>query len=91
MKLGNAAASYVHHEDEDGSVSTRLVAAKSRLAPLKAMSIPRLELMGGQTGLRLTLTVLRQWRRVQERIRRVWSRRVLDLGKSGFNPQSEVY
>ena len=29
-----AAASYVRHEYEDGTVSRRLVAAKSRLAPL---------------------------------------------------------
>ena len=52
-----AAASYVIHEYEDGMVSTRLVAAKSRLAPLNAMSIPRLELMGALTGLRLTLKI----------------------------------
>ena len=52
-----AAASYVRHEYEDGTVSTRLVAAKSRLALLKAMSIPRLELMGALTGLRLTLKI----------------------------------
>ena len=52
-----AAASYVHHEYEDGTVSTRLVAAKSRLAPLKAMSISRLELMGALAGLRLTLKI----------------------------------
>ena len=52
-----AAASYIRHEYEDGTVSTRLVAAKSKLAPLKVMSIPRLELMGALTGLRLTLKI----------------------------------
>ena len=51
------AASYVRHEYEDGMVSTRLVAAKSRLAPLKVMRIPRLELMGALAGLRLTLKI----------------------------------
>ena len=50
-----AAASYVCHEYEDETVSTRLVAAKSRLAPLKAMSIPQLELIGALAVLRLTL------------------------------------
>lgn len=53
----NAAASYICHEYEDGTVSTRLVAAKSRLARLKVMSIPRLELMGALIGLRLTLKI----------------------------------
>ena len=50
-------ASYVRHEYEDGTVSTRIVAAKSWLAPLKAMSIPRLELVGVLPGLRLTLKI----------------------------------
>ena len=51
------AASCVRHEYEDGTVSTKLVAAKSRLVPLKAMSIPLLELMGTLAGLRLTLKI----------------------------------
>ena len=52
-----SAAVYVRYEFEDGSMGTRLVAAKTRLAPLKALSIPRLELMGAVIGLRLTKQV----------------------------------
>ena len=54
-----AAVKYVRQEYEDGAVSTQLVATKSRLAPLKAMSIPRLELVGTLTGIRLTLQISR--------------------------------
>ena len=39
-----AASVYVRHENEDGSITARLVGSKTQLAPLKAMSIPRLEL-----------------------------------------------
>ena len=39
---------------EDGDVTARLIMSKSRLAPLKAVSIPRLELLGTLVGLRLT-------------------------------------
>jgi len=44
---------------ESGSVSSRLVAAKARVAPLAATSIPRLELMAAILGLRLTKSVSR--------------------------------
>ena len=44
---------------ESGPVSSRLVAAKTRVAPHAATSIPRLELMAAILGLRLTESVSR--------------------------------
>ena len=52
-----SAVVYIRHEYKDGGVSVRLVAAKTRLAPLKTISIPRLELMGAVIGLRLSKQV----------------------------------
>ena len=43
-----AAAVYSRHEYDDGSITTRLIASKTRLAPSKAARIPRLELMGAR-------------------------------------------
>lgn len=51
------AAVYTRHQYEDGNVTTRLIAFKTRLAPLKTVSIPRLELMGALIGLWLTTQV----------------------------------
>ncbi|XP_068720412.1 uncharacterized protein [Montipora capricornis] len=48
---------YTRHVYEDGSVSCCLVASRSRVAPLKAVSIPRLELMAAVVGLKLCETV----------------------------------
>ncbi|XP_062566817.1 uncharacterized protein LOC134229115 [Saccostrea cucullata] len=43
---------------EDGNVSVRFVTVKSKVAPLTAVSVPRLELMGAVLGTRLTLSVI---------------------------------
>ena len=52
-----AAAVYARHVYENGDDTVRLIASKSRLAPLKAVSIPRLELLGALIGTRLTMQI----------------------------------
>ena len=52
-QLGYAAVSYVRHEYEDREITVRFLAAKAKVAPTKATSIPRLELMAAVLGLRL--------------------------------------
>ena len=51
------AATYARHPYEDGTVTCCLEASKSRVAPLHAVSIPRLELMAAVVGLRLAKTI----------------------------------
>ncbi|XP_046970589.1 uncharacterized protein LOC124537742 [Vanessa cardui] len=47
------ACAYVRSVNDAGECSVRLLMAKSRVAPLKTTSIPRLELMGAIVGIRL--------------------------------------
>ena len=47
---------YVNH-----AANTTILAAKSGVAPLAAMCIPRMELMGAVTGLRLAVSVANAW------------------------------
>ncbi|XP_018378079.1 PREDICTED: uncharacterized protein LOC108770842 [Trachymyrmex cornetzi] len=44
--VGYGACIYVRSRDESGNVLVRLLCAKSRVAPLKTLTIPRLELCG---------------------------------------------
>ena len=53
-EVAYGAVVYAHCTYEDGSISTNIVAAKTRVAPSTATSIPRLELMGAVIGARLT-------------------------------------
>ena len=45
------AVSYIRHLYEDGTISSRLVASRSRLLHLQTISISRLELMAAVLGL----------------------------------------
>ena len=56
------ATSYLRCEYEDGTVTSRLIASKSKVAPLTPITVPRLELMGAIVGLRLTQSVSRTLR-----------------------------
>jgi hypothetical protein len=53
---------YLRSEDPTGAVNVRFVAAKSRVAPLKELTIPRLELQAAVLASRLCKTIEREVR-----------------------------
>lgn len=50
---------YLRTETSDGFISTSFVAAKSRVAPLKVITLPRLELLGALLSVRLYKNIIR--------------------------------
>ena len=52
-----AAVAYMRSEDESGKIHTSMITAKTKVTPLKFVSLPRLELLSGQTGSRLSVKV----------------------------------
>lgn len=54
-----SAVAYLQGETKEGEVTASLVASKSRVAPLKRMTLPRLELMGAVIAARLGNTLMK--------------------------------
>ena len=58
-KKAYAAAVYLRSEYEDGHVEVKLLSSKTRVAPMKQQTIPRLELLGATISARFVSNLLR--------------------------------
>ena len=67
-RLAFGTCAYVRWELMDGTVGVRFVAAKTRVAPLKELTIPRLELQAAVLASRLAKTILDETRLKVERV-----------------------
>ena len=54
---GYAAAAYMRSEDENSNIHVSLITAKTKVAPLKFVTLPRLELLSAVIGSRLSLKI----------------------------------
>ena len=70
---GYGAAVYLRLTMSDGSVVAPLVMSRARVAPLKRVNLPRLELLGALLAARLVCFVRRALRLPQETMYRCWT------------------
>ena len=75
-RLAFGACAYMKWKLNDGQFGTRFVAAKARVAPLKELTIPRLELQAAVLASRLGKSVLQESRFNFERVRYLSDSRV---------------
>ena len=59
---------YVRWEKDNGSYVSRLIASKNRIAPLRQLSVPRIELCGAVLAARLRETIVKECNWEFERI-----------------------
>lgn len=75
-RLAFGAVAYIRWKLKNGKFGVRFVAAKSRVAPLKELTIPRLELQAAVIGSRLGKTVQEESRFEFEKVRYLTDSRV---------------
>ncbi|KAJ2939053.1 hypothetical protein O0L34_g10242 [Tuta absoluta] len=68
-----SAVIYWRFTRSDGRVLVCFVASKSRVSPLRPISIPRLELQGALLGARLAATIQREHKHIQPTERHFWT------------------
>ncbi|XP_030762941.1 uncharacterized protein LOC115887615 [Sitophilus oryzae] len=82
---------YLRSQNEEGKIQTRLICAKSKIAPLKVQTIPRLELIGALLLSRLIKKILEATKLVPSRIV-YWCDSTIVLGWLNMSPnQLQVF
>ena len=84
---GYGAAVYLRTSQADGSSEVTLVMAKARLAPLKKVTLPRLELLGSLLAARLAVLVWQALRLPDDTATRCWTDSMIALGWIRGEPQ----
>ena len=84
---GYGAAVYLRTAQSDGPAEVSLVMAKARLAPLKRVTLPRLELLGSLLAARLAVLVRQALRLPDDTATLCWTDSMIALGWIRGSPQ----